>query len=298
MSRTAGRWLRVAGGAAILAALLWQVGAGPFVDGLRTVDARALAVALAIGAITTACCAWRWTLVAHGHGIHVPFRAAAPAYYRSQFLNATLPGGVLGDVERAVRHGRAVAAIGRSTRAVVWERTAGQGVQLALAVGVLLLAPSVLRPHVPVPARGLAVGAAVVLALAVCAAATRTRAARAAAVVALTSTVAVGGHVAVFLVAARTAGSQAPVSQLLPLALVVLVAMGIPLNVAGWGPREGVAAWAFAAAGLGAAQGISTAVVYGVMALVASLPGLLVLLVDGLRGRAAALPSLPEAVHG
>ena len=49
--------------------------------------------------------------------------------------------------------------------------------------------------------------------------------------------------------------------------------MGIPLNVAGWGPREGVAAWAFAAAGLGAAQGVSTAVVYGVMALVASLPG-------------------------
>ena len=56
-------------------------------------------------------------------------------------------------------------------------------------------------------------------------------------------------------------------SQLVPLALLVLVAMGIPANVAGWGPREGVAAWAFAAAGLGASQGVATAVVYGVMVL-------------------------------
>ena len=44
-------------------------------------------------------------------------------------------------------------------------------------------------------------------------------------------------------------------------------------SVAGLGPREGVAAWAFGAAGLGAQQGVATAVVYGVMVLVASLPG-------------------------
>jgi hypothetical protein len=44
-------------------------------------------------------------------------------------------------------------------------------------------------------------------------------------------------------------------------------------SVGGWGPREGGTAWAFAAAGLGAEQGVATAVVYGVMVLVASLPG-------------------------
>jgi glycosyltransferase 2 family protein len=48
-------------------------------------------------------------------------------------------------------------------------------------------------------------------------------------------------------------------------------------SVAGWGPREGATAWAFAAAGLGAELGVATAVVYGVMVLVASLPGALVL---------------------
>jgi len=38
--------------------------------------------------------------------------------------------------------------------------------------------------------------------------------------------------------------------------------MGIPTNIGGWGPREGAAA---SAAGLGADQGVATAVVYGVM---------------------------------
>jgi glycosyltransferase 2 family protein len=60
----------------------------------------------------------------------------------------------------------------------------------------------------------------------------------------------------------------------------VLLAMVVPLHVGGWGPREGVAAWAFAAAGLGATQGVTTATAYGVMALVATTPGAIVLVGD------------------
>ena len=69
---------------------------------------------------------------------------------------------------------------------------------------------------------------------------------------------------------------------MLPLAVLVLLAAGVPTNIAGWGPREGVAAWVFGVAGLGAAQGVATSVVYGVMVLVASLPGAVVLLVASL----------------
>ena len=65
-------------------------------------------------------------------------------------------------------------------------------------------------------------------------------------------------------------------SQMLPTALLVLMAMALP-SVAGWGPREGVAAWVFGAAGLGAQRALATAVVYGVTVLVASLPGAAVL---------------------
>jgi hypothetical protein len=54
-------------------------------------------------------------------------------------------------------------------------------------------------------------------------------------------------------------------------------------SVGGWGPREGVTAWAFAAAGLGAQRGVATAVVYGVMVFVSSLPGAVVLVVAWFR---------------
>jgi hypothetical protein len=86
---------------------------------------------------------------------------------------------------------------------------------------------------------------------------------------------------------------------------VVLLAAGLPTNVAGWGPREGVAAWVFAAAGLGGAAGVTTAVVYGVMALVATLPGVVVLLsgyqmTDRARGAPPRrdVPILEEAARG
>jgi uncharacterized membrane protein YbhN (UPF0104 family) len=105
-------------------------------------------------------------------------------------------------------------------------------------------------------------------------------------VVTVSSVVVAAGHGSVFLVAAWTTGTHASPARLWPLAMLVLLAMVIPLNVGGWGPREGMAAWAFAAAGLGASQGVAAATAYGVMGLVATLPGAVLLAVDrAQRGR-------------
>ena len=60
------------------------------------------------------------------------------------------------------------------------------------------------------------------------------------------------------------------------IATVALLAAALP-GIAGWGPREAATAWVFAAAGLGAGQGVAAAVVFGVIVLAASLPGALVL---------------------
>uniref|UniRef100_UPI00187324DE lysylphosphatidylglycerol synthase domain-containing protein n=1 Tax=Nocardiopsis salina TaxID=245836 RepID=UPI00187324DE len=91
--------------------------------------------------------------------------------------------------------------------------------------------------------------------------------------VVLLSVVALAGHVGLFLVAASAAGVAAPLTQLVPLAVVALLAMSIPVNVGGWGPREAATAAAFAAAGLGAQAGVTVSVVYGLLALVAAAPG-------------------------
>lgn len=297
--------VRTVSGVGILAVLLWWLGTGPFLDGLRLIDGWALAAALGIGALTTVCCAWRWSLIADGLGVRLPLRTAVAHCYRAVFLNSTLPGGVLGDVHRAVRHGRDTGDVGRGIRAVVWERTAGQVVQAGIALAILLVLPSPVRPYLPAATALLVAGglAAVLVARALPrgGASRWARALRATEAdirdgllargkwvgVLVASTVVVAGHLATFLVAARTAGATAPLSQLVPLTLLALLAMGVPANVAGFGPREGVAAWAFGAAGLTASQGIATAMVYGVLVLVASLPGAAVLLVRRIRVPAA-----------
>ena len=117
--------------------------------------------------------------------------------------------------------------------------------------------------------------------------------------VVLASTVAVGFHLATYLVAARAVGVETSTWTLLPVSLLVLLAAGLPLNVAGWGPREGMAAWSFGAAGLGADQGVATAVAYGAMVLVANLPGALVLLAaSGRRDTGSPRAALGSAARG
>jgi hypothetical protein len=279
MSRSVWAWARLAAVAVTFAILLWRLGAGPFVDGARTIDGRALGVAAGIAVITTVCCAWRWKIVAGGLGVDLALPAAVAAYYRSLFLNVTLPGGIMGDVHRGVSHGRDVSDVGRGLRAVVWERSAGQVVQAVLTVLVLLALPSPVHSFMPLVAIAVAVA---LLGLVLVARARTALARRAWLGIALASALVVGGHAVTFLIAARTAGVTAPPSQMLPLALLVMLAMALP-SVGGWGPREGVTAWAFGAAGLGAERGVETAVVYGVMVLVASLPGAAVLVVAWFR---------------
>ena len=65
--------------------------------------------------------------------------------------------------------------------------------------------------------------------------------------------------------------------------MVVQISVVIPLGIGGWGPREGVAAWAFAAAGLGAATGVAVVTLYAVLMLAAVAPGAVLLLGDAVR---------------
>lgn len=286
-------------GTVILAVVFWRMGTGVFVDGLRRIDGATLAAAVGIGVFTTVCSAWRWCAVTRALGIGLPLGPAVADYYRALFLNAALPGGVLGDVHRAVRHGRSSGDMGRGVRAVVIERTAGQLVLAAVGVTVLLVLPSPVLEQtrhaagvtVLVALGALAIWAALRMGRRPGAAGGRGRRVRAALTEArgallnrdsgpavLVSSVAVlAGYVATFLLAARVAGSAATPLEVLPLALLALIAMSLPLNVGGWGPREGVTAWSFGAAGLGASQGLTVAVVYGVLSFAAALPGALVL---------------------
>ncbi|TDV44747.1 lysylphosphatidylglycerol synthase transmembrane domain-containing protein [Actinophytocola oryzae] len=280
-------WLKLASGVAIVGALMWKVGGGGFVDGFRVLDGSDVAAALLVGLGTTVLCALRWCLVARRLGLRLSLGKAVTDYYRALFLNAVLPAGVLGDVQRAVSHGKQEGDVGAGVRAVVLERTAGQAVVMVAGVAVLLSGP----------ARGLGLAIVAVLGVVVLAYLAARRWVGVGSrwrrtiddvrsgllsrdvwpSIAALSAAALTGHVTLFLIAMKAAGAPQSLEQLLPIVIVALLAMGLPLNVGGWGPREGVTALMFAAAGLGAAQGLTAAVAFGLLGLVASLPGALTL---------------------
>ena len=299
-------WVRLLCGAAILGVLAIRLGAEPFVEGIRGTDATTVLVALVVTAGTTWCCAWRWSLLSERLDVAVPVRTAYRLYYRSQLLNATLPGGVLGDLHRGIDHGRSSGALGRALRSVLWDRASGQAVQVALAILALLLAPAAVRADLgwlllTVAAALVAIAAMLPARVRRAAAAELREVVAARAVlprVVLASVLAAAGHVVVFVVVARSVGVTASLPELAALGLVVLVAAALPLSVAGWGPREGAAAWIFGAAGLGTATGLSVAVAFGVVSVVATLPGLLALGTGAAPATRSADPDPEEAVRG
>lgn len=296
-------WLRLLVGVGIIVALMAVLGREAFAAGLRVVSPASALAALAIGLVTTVISALRWRLVARRVGLDLAVGDAVTENYRATFLNAVLPSGVLGDVDRAVRHGRDVGDLGRGARAVVLERTAGQVVLVVVGLAVLPTQPALMAALLggTPPARVAAVVVGVLLlgtAITIVVRAHqlpegRWRRALGDALsdvragllardtwpaLLVLSAAALAGYLTLFLVAARAAGTTASTAALLPLLILALMAMGLPINVGGWGPREGVAALGFWMAGLGAPLGVTVSVAYGVLALIASLPGGVVLL--------------------
>ena len=274
-----GRWwtaARVAGGLAVLGVLAAQLGTEPFVAGLQAVGPGPAAARAGSGRRAPPCAApsagGSWSRVAYG--VDVTLRAATAAYYRSQFLNSVLPGGVLGDVHRGLTHRTdplggvgAGPGAGRRRRA----RPARRAGRLAGRVRTVHDGPRRAggRRH----RRGRRPGRRAgqprrARARASCRRSWRSRRWRRRATQRSSSS----RH-------ARSASTPRPTTLAPDRPRRAGRCRRARSTSPGWGPREGAAAWAFAAAGLGAAAGASVAVAYGVLALLATLPGAVLLVV-------------------
>lgn len=294
---------RLRSGARIVAALAVVVGtaavvgAAPFLDGLAAVSPWTILAAAALAAVATAAAAWRWRMVSMGFGLPLAFGDAFAAYYRSQFLNMVLPGGVVGDVQRAYVQGRRHDRLDLAARAVAAERIAGQLVQIVVTLAILLPL-GLTSPLAPLAWVSGSVTLLVLVAVLTVALTARGRAALAREyrmllpvlsrplrllAIAAASVLVVAAHTATFVVAGLAAGVHADPAELAIVALIVLAAAAIPLSVGGWGPREAVAAAAFALAGLGAGAGVAVSTAFGVLTVAAVAPGAVGLLADRFR---------------
>lgn len=258
----------------------------------------ALWAAMAVSVVQVLLSAWRWCYTARRLDLALPMPLAVREYYLATFLNQVLPGGVLGDVNRAWRHGLDSGARLSSMHAVMIERLSGQVVMVAVALSlgswlalsrnevrgffsgmgelvflvlagltaIVLLLPRLwqrARGYVHSLRRDLRRALLVWPALGV-------QLASSAGVVA--------SYLAVFSLLALGAdywSDAATAVVQVSLCSLLLLVMAIPISVAGWGVREGAAAMLWPLAGLPAEQGVALSVGYGLAVLLSSLPGVL-----------------------
>jgi len=268
---------------------------------LLAADPRWLAAALALTVAQVVLSAWRWRFTAGRLGLELPLPKAVAEYYMATFLNQVLPGGVLGDASRAWRHGRSASAPGPALRAVILERASGQIAMAAIALPVLLLSPALLAGIWQSLAQGLTASAVLkalavmvlvllVLGLLLALGPERLRrglgtdvhrallAPTALPLQLLSSLLVVASYVGVFLCMAHALGLDTPLMLLAPLSILLLLAMAVPVSIAGWGVREGAAALLWPLAGLAVMEGVALSVGYGLLVLCSSLPGAVCLL--------------------
>lgn len=304
VSRSGPLW-RWAATALLLLGLLWWLDAPDLMAELERFQLWILVPALGLTVVQVLVSAWRWRFTARCLNLQLPLGVAVKEYYLATFLNQVLPGGVLGDVNRAWRHSLDAASRLASVHAVVIDRLSGQVVLVALAA--LLMAAAFVfggevegRPGATPTGAGAMDASRLLFALALClamlAAAVlifRTRLLRYGRQLAgdvraallcwpvwliqlVSSLLVVSSYLGVFAVLAFGAGylvEDGSLLMLLALCSGLLLSMVIPVTVAGWGVREGAAAVLWPLAGLPAEQGVALSIGYGLLVLLSSLPG-------------------------
>ena len=285
------RLIKLTVSALCLIALLWWTDATAVLARLQGADTTW--VALAVLAVTgaTLSMAHRWQIAARAFGIELRYPVALREYYLAQLVNTVLPGGVAGDVTRAVRV-RSAADMTRAAQSVMAERLLGQIAMLCLMCAGFCVA--LWLPGGPdwsllgwIVVLCLAGAGGVAWALSRAAHATGRflrhvlglgRQPKMLAHGALTTFCLIFG----FYACARATDTILPPEAWATLIPLVLCAMLIPLSVGGWGWREGAAAALFPIIGAPASAGVATGITYGVVLFVAVLPAAALLLMQNL----------------
>lgn len=264
-----------------------------------------LAIALAALTGATVSMARRWQLVAAHLGLRMSYLACLREYYLGALINQVLPGGVTGDVARALRarHG---ADLKTAALSVALERLLGQvAILTLLALG---LASALLWPGGIAWPQWAWVMPATLLAVGVGAwhlrgegagdgagAGSVTRVMRAAIGLQSRPELILHGVLTTvclifsFYACARAAGTSIPPGGWATLIPLILCAMLIPLSIGGWGWREGMAALLFPLIGAAPSAGVATGLAYGSAVLIAALPAVFILLAHGLTTRPSPL---------
>ena len=239
--------------------------------------------------------AYRWKYISKYTNLNISFINSIKYYYISTFMNNILPGGIMGDIFRIYHHvddKKEIFRIGRSFQSVVYERLSGQLMLLSffiLSLGLYfiihqkyiafayLFLPLIvafyflkyifnnkLRKYIRSKHYGnnfLTVFTGEVFWRHT-----------------VLSFFVVMSYIFIYIISAVSLGVSIDYFSFLVFTPIILFSMTLPVSIGGWGVREFAALLISFLLGLSASVSISVAIMYGILNLICSLPGLYFLL--------------------
>ncbi len=235
--------------------------------------------------------AYRWMYVSKFTNLDINFSYSLKYYYIASFMNNVLPGGILGDLYRiycSSDNKTEILKMGKSFQSVIFERLSGQIMLFFIFITSLtvyfltnqkyiaflyLILPTILifflikyfviykikeyfgRKDIANNFHILFTGPVfwnhIILSFFV-----------------------VASYILIYIISAISLGLEIDYLAFLVFSPIILFSMTLPVSIGGWGVREVTALLVSFLIGLSASSSISVAIIYGILNLICSLPGL------------------------
>ena len=235
--------------------------------------------------------AYRWKYISKYTNLNISFINSIKYYYISTFMNNILPGGIMGDIFRIYHYvddKKEIFRIGRSFQSVVYERLSGQLMLLSFFILSLGLYFIIHQKYIAFSYLFLPLIAAFYFLkyifnnklrkyirskhygnnfLTVFTGEVFWRHT-------VLSFFVMMSYIFIYIISAVSLGVSIDYFSFLVFTPIILFSMTLPVSIGGWGVREFAALLISFLLGLSASLSISVAIMYGILNLICSLPGL------------------------
>ena len=258
---------------------------------LSIIDIRYIMLIILISVIQHFLSAYRWMYISKITNLNISFKNSIQFYYISTFMNNILPGGIIGDIFRiyhTTENKIEILKIGKSVQAVIFERLSGQIMLLAFFIVSLtfyflinnkyeaffyLLFPSLLiffifklflNKKIKKMLHGKKIGHNIYTVFS----------GEVFWKHLILSFFVVCSYVLIYVISAVSLGLDIDYLAFMVFSPIILFSMTLPISIGGWGIRELTALLLSLLLGLSASASISVSIIYGILNLICSLPGL------------------------
>ena len=265
------------------------------VNTFKLININFILIVLFISIIQYLLSAYRWMYISRYTNLNISFVNSIRFYYISTFMNNIFPGGIFGDIFRIYYHAenkKEIFKLGRSFQSVIFERLSGQIMLLSffimsLSLYFILNQKYIAFLYLSIPLlivfyifkyifklkikkyiyykkygqnflkvfTGEVFWRHIILSFFV-----------------------VISYILIYIISAISLGLHIDYFAFLVFSPIILFSMTLPVSIGGWGVREFTALLISFLLGLSASVSISVAIMYGVLNLICSLPGLYFLL--------------------